>query len=126
MKALQIIEAAYRGTLEEQDDTIVWLSHSMRGIGADIDVLLCGNAVNYALQGQAAPALQFGGWEQSHAPDLAGDVAKLIEKGVKVYAMADDLKRRGLQDAKLISDIRLLSREKLPGLFVQYDQIWSW
>ena len=96
MKTLSIIETAYRATLEEQDDTIVWITHAMVGAGGDLNVLLRGNAVNYAVKSQAVAPLSFGGRTQAHAPDLAGDVAALKGKGVSVFVVQDDLDARGI------------------------------
>lgn len=59
-KILQIIEVAYRGTIEEQDDTVIWLSHVLKDTGCNIDILLRGNAVNYILKSQDASGLVFG------------------------------------------------------------------
>ncbi len=126
MKVLQIVETAYRATLEEQDDPIIWISHAMKGAGADLDVLLRGNAVNYAVAAQDATGLSFGDWQQSQPPDLAGDISGLAEKDVTVFVVQDDLDERGLRDVALVTGIETLSRGRLPALLNDYDQIWNW
>jgi len=126
MKVLQIVETAYRATLEEQDDPIIWISHAMKGAGADLDVLLRGNAVNYAVAAQDASGLSFGDWQQSQPPDLPGDIAGLSEKGVNVFVVQDDLDARGLRYTTLVKGIETLSSARLPTLLNDYDQIWNW
>ena len=126
MKALNIIESAYRATLEEQDDTIVWLTHAMRGAGAPIDVLLRGNAVNYAVRGQDAAGLEFGRWKQTEPPRIEHDLASLIAKGATVFALSDDLRQRGLDATALLEGVRPLAQHALPGLMAGYDRVWHW
>jgi intracellular sulfur oxidation DsrE/DsrF family protein len=126
MKVLNIVEAAYRGTLEEQDDTIIWICHALKGAGADIDVLLRGNAANYAVKAQDASGLAFGGAEQTQPPQLASDLAKLKGKGVKVYVVEDALSERGIAASELIDGMDFVARRKLANLFADYDQIWHW
>ena len=125
-KILQVIESAYRCTVEEQDDPVVWISHAMKGAGADLAVLLRGNAVNYAVKGQDATGLSFGGKAQTHPPKLDQDVAKLIGKGIDVYLVEDDASARGLERTDLVDGIKPVSRSGLPKLFAGYDQVWHW
>jgi sulfur relay (sulfurtransferase) DsrF/TusC family protein len=126
MKTLNIIASAYRATIEEQDDTIVWICHAMKGAGAEIDVLLRGNAVNYAVRGQNAHGLAFGSWTQTQPPQIEHDIASLCSKGVAVHVMADDLARRGLADAALIEGVRPLRADALAALMAGYDRVWHW
>lgn len=126
MKALNVIESAYRGTLEEQDDTIVWLTHNMKGAGADLGVLLRGNAVNYAVKAQNVEPLKFGDRQQKNAPRIANDVATLPGKGVPVFVVREDLEARGIGQDELVDGLEILSRSDEPALYEGFDQVWYW
>ena len=126
MKTLQVLEMAYRATVEEQDDTIVWLSHAIRAAGGELGLLLTGNAVCYAVAEQRAPALTLGSWTQSHAANLGADVAALAAKGVPVYAVEEDLEERGLLDARLLEALTVVPQAQLPRLFEEYPRVWKW
>ena len=126
MKVLNIVEAAYRGTLEEQDDTIVWICHAMKGAKAELDVLLRGNAVNYAVKTQDASGLSFGGMSQTQPPQLASDLARLKDKGVKLFLVEEALRERGIEASELVDGVELVARAKLAALFSNYDQVWHW
>lgn len=125
-KILQVVESAYRATLEEQDDTIVWITHAMKGGGADLGVLLRGNATNYAVKGQNASGLSFGEKKQTQPPRVDEDVAKLIGKGIEVLVVEEDLADRGIEKGELIEGAKTVSRAAIPKVFASYDQIWHW
>lgn len=126
MKVLNIIASAYRATLEEQDDTIVWLSHALRGAGAQVDLLLRGNAVNCAARGQDASGLAFGRWKQTQPPRIEHDLASLVAKGAALYALREDLDARGLGEAALIEGVQAVTMQSLPALMAGYARIWHW
>lgn len=126
MKALNIVASAWRATLEEQDDTIVWLTHAMKGAGAHVDVLLRGNAVAYAVAGGDASGLAFGDWSQTEPPRIAQDVAGLLAKGVAVHALEDDLALRGLEGAALLPGIQRVRNDTMGALLGGYDAVWHW
>ena len=126
MKVLNVISVAYRATLEEQDDTIVWLTHAMRGAGADIDILLRGPAVNYVIKGQSVEPLAIGGRKQKHAPDVYNQIESLAEKGARIFVDAEDMKRRGLKHARRLDAVRLVSSGSMSEVISAYDQVWHW
>lgn len=126
MKVLNVIETAYRATLEEQDDTIVWLTHAMKGAGGDFTVLLRGNAVNYVARGQDASGLAFGAKRQSQPPRLADDLLGLIAKGVDVLYVREDAEDRGLASDNRIDGPQPLARAEVPALFDAHENVWHW
>jgi intracellular sulfur oxidation DsrE/DsrF family protein len=126
MKTLSIIESAYRATIEEQDDTIVWLHGAMKGAGADLAVLLRGNAVNYLVQRQDAAGLAFGDWRQTQPPTIASDLAALAAKGVEISYVTEDLAEHGIERNELINDAQPVARAAVAALVSRYGRVWYW
>ena len=126
MKILNIVETAFRATLEEQDDTVLWITTALRGAGCDNAVLLSHNAVGYGVKGQDASGLKFGDMKQTQPPRLAQDLRSLMEKGAAVYLVADDLADRGIRKDELIDGLELVARADLPKLLGGFDRVWHW
>lgn len=126
MKVLQVIESAYRCTIEEQDDPAIWITHAMKGAGGDLDVLLRGNCVNYVVDKQDASGLCFGDCKQTKPPQLARDIAKFMDKEMDVYVIDEDINCRGISANQMISGIKTIAKPELANLFERYDQVWHW
>jgi sulfur relay (sulfurtransferase) DsrF/TusC family protein len=126
MKTLQVVEQAFRTLVEEQDDTILWLTQCMLGAGGDMELLLNGNCAYYAVSQQRQPALKLGKWQQTEPADLTRDLDNLHAKGVPVYVLKEDLAERGLADTPVHAGVQVIDRSQLVALYERVDQIWQW
>ena len=125
-RVLQIIDAPYRCTVEEQDDPAIWITHAMRGAGGEFGVLLRGSAVNYAVKGQDASGLSFGGRKQTQPMNPEHELARLMEKDVPVYVVQEDVEERGLSAGELLPGVRSINRTGIAKLFGEFDAVWHW
>ena len=123
---LNVVEVAYRATLEEQDDTGVWFTHAMKNGGADVGLLLRGNAVNYAAKGQDASGLTIGSTSLVGPPRIGDDLTALMKTNAKVYVVKEDLEERGISNGDIIDGIEEITRKGIAKLFGSFDRILHW
>ncbi len=123
---LNIVERAYQGTLEEQDDQALWLIHSLKNAGAAQSVLLRGPATGYAVREQSTDFLGIGGVKPGNPPRIDQDLQRLIEAGVKVWAIREDAKERGIAPEDTLAGIQWVSRAEVAGLFQEAARIFAW
>ncbi len=123
---LSVIDTAYRASQEEQDDAGLWFSAACQNGGIDLDILLTGNAVNYAVKGHRANPLVLGGGEVPHPFDPAKDIERMAAKAVSFYLVREDAEERGIDPSSLLGSVEQISRAQLADFVGKYDNIWHW
>ena len=97
----------------------------MKNAGAELSILLRGNAVNYIVN-QECPALAIATMAINHPARPNEDIVKLREKGVSVFVVRDDLEQRGIGAQSCISGVQMIGRNDVAGLLEAHDQVWHW
>jgi sulfur transfer complex TusBCD TusB component (DsrH family) len=123
--SLAIVEQAFRGSLEEQYGHIVWLSEIMRTMGADHDLLLRGNAVQFAVRGQRRLSLTIGDSEVTHLSHYESSVVALKAAGAAIYAYRSDLERLDLQE-RLMPEVTAVDDADVVALCEAHHHLWYW
>lgn len=123
---LHIVERAYQGTLEEQDDQALWLVGALNKAGLEQSVLLRGPAVAYAVPNQTVSRLHIGGLETGHPPRLDLDLARLMANGVTVNLVREDAEQRGIPEGGTLPGIAWIARAGMAELFQQAERILAW
>lgn len=126
MKTLQVLATAYRATLEEQDDPVLWMTQAMQGAGGDLSILLCGSAASYSVQGQSPGALHIGSWAQRNPPDVVAALRSLLANGAEVFVVKDDLDERAIPHDRLIEGVKAVPRSSLASVYDRFERVWQW
>ncbi len=126
MKVLSIVETAFRGTLEEQDDAALWVNGALQKGDIEIDILLRNNAVNYVVTGQNPTGVRIGDQTVEKPRILDEDLGLLKSQGSQIRVVREDLAERGIALDRIVSDFELIGRDQLASLVLHYDQVWHW
>ncbi len=123
---LNIVSNSYRATLEEQDDTVIWLALTLKTNGAAADLILRGTSVNYGIANQSCKALNIASWKQKNPPDFVRDLRLVHERGMNIFYISEDAAQLGLERHELLEFLHPISLKDLPKIFAQYDYVWQW
>lgn len=126
MRVLHIVDQAYRATVEEQDDTVLWFTQVLRGADANIALLLRGSAANYLVFRQDAGGLAFGAWQQVQPPRVAASIVALLAGGTPVHVIEEDVAERGIRTSDCVAGAQTLPRARLGEFVEQFDRVWQW
>ena len=121
------IERAVDGVKSAEIDELVRLLLAPgTNAGAELGLLLRGNAVNYLARGQDASGLTFGDKPLAHPLQPDKELEALLAAGVAVYAVEEDLRERALAADRLIGGVEKIHRQNIARLFDRYDRVWHW
>ncbi|MEL7448658.1 MAG: hypothetical protein AAFN78_05575 [Pseudomonadota bacterium] len=125
-RILSIVTTAYRATQEEQDDAVLWVNRALVNGGAQIDFLLQGSAVNYAVARQDPAGLVIGSVAIERPAVPPADLLAAQDSGMQVFVDRDDVEALGIEPGSLERQFELIPKTSATALFEHYDQVWLW
>ena len=54
------------------------------------------------------------------------DISRLRDKGVKVFALAEDLEERGISEGNSLGGVQIIRSGEVAALMKDYEQVWHW
>jgi hypothetical protein len=123
---LCICDQGYRASIEEQDDTVVWMAHMLQRSETKTTLLLRGSAVNYANKAQKSVGVEFGPWKQKHPADFPRDLQRYRDDGGVVCVVEEDMVARGLGAGDLVDGVTVVAQAKIAGLVAEHDNVSFW
>src|SRR5262245_57751177 len=110
----------------ERLEAVMTFLPNLEGIGNRMVARQDAESRRWKLRHSDPSGLSFGAKRHTQAPRWAEDVQKMIEKGIAIHIVEDDVAERGLERGDLVGGLKPVARTGLPALFAQYDQVWHW
>ena len=110
-------------TSEDAHGGSKWRRFRFRSIGTRLAVSF---SLAFVVVLTLVELIGIGGVPFTNPPRLDRDLQALMDAGVSVYAVAEDLASRGIRDDELIGGVKLVPQGGVAKLFDDHDAIWHW
>ena len=124
-KILSVLSHTEYGNLEDSDIGLFASAFSSVA-GQPLTLLLREDAVNYAVRGQDGTGIKIAGAVVQPGFLIETDLTSLKQSNIPVYAVREDVERRGLKQDDLIQGVQLLSGKEMGKFIDQFDTVWNW
>lgn len=121
---LAIIERAYRGAVEKQFVDALYLALELHRQLGGMDILLRGQAVTYAASRARVAPLRLGSRVVDTLSDPRGDVRRLLDSGLRVYAEDHQLTAYALDGAgDLLDGVQRIPADEAAARWSAYRMV---
>lgn len=126
-KVLAIFEKPIYLSFEPNDPHLLHVGFGSVSSGVKVNVLLRGSAVNYVEKDQHQAQAKLLGQPLCEVETSPAKVLELITKsGGELYVVKEDLEKRGLKQADIISQAKLVPHAEVASLVVANDATFIW